>query len=190
MDINIEGNPGAGNTFQQINIQHVDHYNTQPVTINNNYYGGCPDLQVNAYTPHANANNTNHLVAGRLEQIDTAPIRKEIMNLISCVRPLLKDECKTHYMQMWDDILCLDVVEAAVYNPGKQRNTNFNRKLIASILHLLDSKKMYRDPYNATTITKALGYSIEHSVRRELAVYPPDNITNAINKLISTKKYI
>ena len=176
MDIKIEGSPGAGNTFQQINIQHVEHYNTQPVTINNNYYGTCPA--------------TNHPVAGKLELTDTAPIRQEIMNLISNIRPLLKDECKTHCMQMWADILSLDAVKAVVYNPGKQHGTNFNRKLIAGILHLLDSKKIYRDPYNATTITKALGYSTEHSVRRELAAYPPGDITNAINKLINSKKYI
>ena len=175
MDIKIEGKPGAGNTFQQINIQHVEHYNTQPVTINNNYYG--------------TYQGTNHPVAGKLELTDTAPIRQEIMNLIISVRPLLKDECKTQYMQMWADILSLDAVKAVVYNPGKQHGTNFNRKLIAAILHLLENKKIYRDPYNATAITKALGFSPEHSVRRELAAYPPGDITNAINKLIKTKHY-
>ena len=174
MDIKIEGNPGTGNTFQQINIQHVEHYNTQPVTINN-YYGSRASVQD---------------TAGKPGLVDTALIRKEILEFVSRVRPLLKDEWKARYMQMWDDILSLEAVETVAYNPGKQKNTNFNRKLIAGILHLLDSYKIYRNPYNATAITKALGYGWEHPVRCELAVDPADKeIVNAINNLLDTKNY-
>ena len=108
------------------------------------------------------------------------PIRKEILNYVSCIRPFVKDEFKDKYMQMWDDILNLSVVEERIYNPGKQQNTNFNRKLVAEILHFLDSKKIYEAPFNAKVMTEALEHDWEHSVRRELAFDPSDDIKDAI----------
>ncbi|MBR3550750.1 MAG: hypothetical protein IKO09_01980 [Bacteroidales bacterium] len=37
MDIKIEGNPGTGNTFQEINIGTVHNFNPNATTIINNY---------------------------------------------------------------------------------------------------------------------------------------------------------
>ena len=39
MDINIKGNPGTGNTFQEIHIGTVQNYNPNATTVINNNYG-------------------------------------------------------------------------------------------------------------------------------------------------------
>lgn len=39
MEINIKGNPGQGNTFQEIHINKVDNFNPNATTVINNYYG-------------------------------------------------------------------------------------------------------------------------------------------------------
>ena len=39
MEINIKGDPGQGNTFQDIHIDHVDNFNPNATTVVNNYYG-------------------------------------------------------------------------------------------------------------------------------------------------------
>lgn len=39
MDINITGNPGTGNTFQEIHIDTVQNYNPNATTVINNNYG-------------------------------------------------------------------------------------------------------------------------------------------------------
>lgn len=39
MEINIKGDPGQGNTFQEIHINKVDNFNPNATTVINNYYG-------------------------------------------------------------------------------------------------------------------------------------------------------
>ena len=185
MDIKIEGNPGTGNTFQEVHIGTVQNYNPNATTVIN-YNGTCDEGEV--AKPKKTPPTT---IKSMLEQdlIDTMPIRKEILNYVSCIRPFVKDGLKDKYMQMWDDILNLSVVEERIYNSGKQKNTNFNRKLVAGILHFLDSKKIYEAPFNAKAMAEALEHDWEHSVRRELAVDPSDDIKDDITQLLNTKKY-
>lgn len=42
MDINIKGNPGTGNTFQEVHIGTVQNYNPNATTVINNNYGDKP----------------------------------------------------------------------------------------------------------------------------------------------------
>lgn len=184
MDIKIEGNPGTGNTFQEVHIGSVQNYNPNATTVIN--YNGTDDEKDGARPK----TTTTKTIKSKLEQdlIDTTPIRKEILNYVSCIRPFVKDEFKDKYMQMWEDILNLNVVKEKVYDPGKQKNTNFNRKLVAGILHFLDSQKLYKDPYNAKAMAEALEGDWEHSVRRELAVDPSDEVVAAIKQLLMNIK--
>ena len=185
MDIKIEGNPGTGNTFQEVHIGTVQNYNPNATTVIN--YNGTSDQGEVAKPKKTPTTNIKSMLEQDL--IDTMPIRKEILNYVSCIRPFVKDGLKDKYMQMWDDILNLSVVEERIYNPGKQQNTNFNRKLVAEILHFLDSKKIYKAPFNAKAMAEALEHDWEHSVRRELAVDPSDDIKDAITQLLNSKKY-
>ena len=125
------------------------------------------------------------------KNIDITPIRTEILNYVSRVRPLLIDEAKSDYMKVWNDILDLREVEALVYKPGKQKGTNFNRDLVANILYYLRHWKIYRvvykQDYNGAALTEALEQDKEHSVKHALRDDPPQPIQEAITALMKRK---
>jgi len=180
MDLKIEGNPGTNNVFQEIHIGTVQNYNPNATTVINNNYGVGED----GAKPKAKKTMKDMLDQ---DLIDRTPIVKEIMNYVSCIRSFVCDEWKDRFMQLWEDILNLPEVADVVCDPGKQQGTNFNRKLVAGILHFLDSQKVYNGPFNAKAMTEALEDDWEHSVRRELAGEPSDEIKAAIKQLIKEK---
>ncbi len=125
------------------------------------------------------------------EKIDITPIRTEIMNYVSCVRPLLNDDYKSKFMKLWEDILNLPEVENKVYQKGKQQGTNFNRDLVANILYHLRERKIYRnvykDNYNGAAIAQALEGDKDHSVKHALRAEPPKDVRDAVDKLLNDK---
>ncbi len=125
------------------------------------------------------------------ENIDCTPIRTEILNYVSRVRPLLTDEAKSTYMKMWEDILALPEVESKVYKPGKQWGTNFHRDLVANILFHLRTRKIYKvvykDNYNGAAMAEALEGDRDHSVKHALREEPPADIREAVDKLLKEK---
>ena len=173
MEIKIEGNPGTGNTFQEIKIQHVENFNPNAtsVTVTHNHYGD---------------KKSGSQVKADEDTVDTTPIRTEILNYVSCIRPLLKDEWKSSYMKLWEGILDLDVIADAVYKPGKQQDTNFNRALVANIIHYLGSHHIYRDAYSPTAMAVALEGDKDHTVRGPLAKDPSDDIVSRLNRFLET----
>lgn len=144
-------------------------------------------------TPHCGLNPQSPIERLREpeENIDITPIRTEILNYVSRVRPLLIDEAKSDYMKVWEDILDLREVEALVYKPGKQKGTNFNRDLVANILYFLRNWKIYRvvykQDYNGAALTEALEQDKEHSVKHALRDDPPQSIRDAINAMMTKK---
>lgn len=125
------------------------------------------------------------------ENIDCTPIRTEILNYVSRVRPLLTDEAKSTYMKMWEDILALPEVANKVYKSGKQWGTNFNRDLVANILYHLRANKIYavvyRDNYNGAKMAEYLEGNKEHSVKHALRDEPPMDVREAVDKLLQEK---
>lgn len=125
------------------------------------------------------------------ENIDITPIRTEILNYVSRVRPLLHDEYKNRFMKMWEDILSLPEVETKVYNSGKQWGTNFHRDLVANILYHLRTYKMYKvvykDNYNGAAMCEALEGDRDHSVKHALREDPPVDVREAVDKLLKEK---
>lgn len=125
------------------------------------------------------------------EDIDCTPIRTEILNYVSRVRPLLTDEAKSSFMKMWEDILALPEVESKVYKAGKQWGTNFNRDLVANILYHLRTRKIYalvyKDNYNGAALAEALEGDKEHSVKHALRDEPPVDVREAVDKLLKEK---
>ena len=180
MEVKIEGNPGTNNVFQEIHIGTVQNYNPNATTVINNNYG----VGDEGAKPKAKKTMKDMLDQ---DLIDREPIVKEIMNYVSCIRPFVSDEWKGRFMQLWEDILKLPEVANIVCDPGKQQGTNFNRKLVAGILHFLDSQKLYSAPFNAKAMAEALEDDWEHSVRRELAGEPSNEIKAAIKQLIKEK---
>lgn len=180
MDINIKGDPGTGNTFQEIHIGTVGNYNPNATTVINNY-----GTRREGEAP-ARRKKGPDSINDMLEQdmISTEPIRKEILNYVSCLRPHVAKDKRDRFMQLWDRILDLPDVEEELYDPGKQQNTNFNRNLVANIIHYLDRFGFYDSLYNAAALTYALEADKEHPVRRALGQYPSYEVADAVKKLV------
>ena len=179
MDINIKGNPGTGNTYQEITIQHVENYNPAATTVNNYYGTRAPGKKAASTSPSD-------------EAIDVASIREEIINYVSRLRPFLVDEQKSGYMKLWREILDLDIIAGEVYNPGKQQGTNFNRSLVANIIYYMVKKNFFGDKnaYNASLFAVALEGSAEHSVRAELRMLPAPDIISRLDRVLENRELI
>lgn len=193
----IEGDPGTGNTFIKIGTA----YNVNPNAkeVNNTFIIGDKKAAEAAIaeaidqTHHCGSDSQSPFNRMREpeEKIDITPIRIEILNYVSRVRPLLTDEAKGTFMKMWEDIIALPEVESMVYKPGKQWGTNFNRDLVANILYYLRTRKIYRvvykDNYNGAAMCEALEGNRDHSVKHALREDPAKDVREAIDKLLKEK---
>lgn len=123
--------------------------------------------------------------------VDTEPIRQEILTWVSKVRPLLCDAWKADYLKIWESVLNLQEVKEKIYNPGKQKKTNFNRYLVCNILYYMFEEcgaLGENEEYNASALSMALIGTTEHQIRKELAKNPPEEIKNRLFKFF-TKKF-
>ena len=181
MKVEIDGNPGTGNTFTEVHIGHVQNYNPAATTVVNNYYGegNSSGSASQSGDPACPARSTKPSQS----DIDTRPIHDEILRYVSKVRPLLSDEYKAGFQDLWTDILAIPEVDAEVYTPGKQQGTNFNRNLVASILHLLGEHGFFCQ-YNAAAMARQLEGDSDHSVRSALGTSPARVILNKVETLL------
>lgn len=195
MEIKIEGNPGTGNTFQEINIGHIEHNYPTATTVTNTYINGAREGTETAEPQSGQSaesvdysTNLRDTMREPLENIDITPIRTEILNYVSRLRPYLADEYKSSYMKLWDAILALDIIEKYIYLPGKQQDTNFNRNLVAAIIYFLAKRGYFGEErkFNATQMAIALEGSGKHSVRNALKELPPDNIKSRLSTFMES----
>lgn len=170
MEINIKGDPGQGNTFQDIHIDHVDNFNPNATTVVNNYYG---DKQKSV--PAAEK---------VLQDAEREKRKADILQYVAKLSQYVSKDWKNRYETLWKNILALPEVEAEVYEPGKQKGTTFNRNLIANIICMMVRTEVFTTN-NATHLTIALEGDKEHSVRNQLREYPQnDDIREKINDLL------
>lgn len=170
MEINIKGDPGQGNTFQDIHIEHVDNFNPNATTVINNYYD---DKQKSV--PAAEK---------VLQDAEREKRKADIMQYVAKLAQYVSKDWKNRYETLWKNILALPEVEAEVYEPGKQKGTTFNRNLIANIICMMVRAEVFTTD-NATHLTNALEGDKEHSVRNQLREYPQnDGIKEKINDLL------
>ena len=161
MDINIKGNPGTGNTFQEINIGTVQNYNPNATTVINNNYGD---------KPKAMSSPDNNMTDDEREHL-----KSEIMTYVSRIKQYVANEWKNRYETTWRSVLDIPEVKSIVFSPGKQKDTLFNRNLVANIIYIMCNAGFYTDT-NATALTIALEGDKEHSVRQQLAKEPADEL--------------
>ena len=152
MDVKIEGNPGAGNSYYEYHINKVETFAPNATTVINNYYSDRKPAQATLSKAEENA-----VLIQR---------QHEILDYVGSLKPFVAFEWKNRYESTWRSILALPEVAAAVYEPGKQKDTTFNRNLVANTL---ENDK-------------------EHSVRAQLRSKPGDReVTEAVNKLLDTE---
>lgn len=179
----IEGDPGQNNTF--VNIGHVENYNPNATTVNNTYYG---TREGRGHSEPEKPNSS--AIRSMLEKdlIDKTPIREKILNYVSCIRPYLAEKWMQSYMKFWEGLIDLDVMSIDLYDHGKQQHTNFNRDLVANIIHYLDSKGFYKKQYNSSEMTRALEGDADHPVRRALRNDPDTKYCDAIDSFLKAFK--
>lgn len=161
MDINIKGNPGTGNTFQEVHIGTVQNYNPNATTVINYNYGD---------KPKAMSSPDNNMTDDEREHLMT-----EIMTYVSRIKQYVANEWRNRYETTWRSVLNIPEVKRIVFSPGKQKDTLFNRNLIANIIYIMCNAGFYTDT-NATALTIALEGNNEHSVRGQLAKEPADEL--------------
>lgn len=161
MDINIKGNPGTGNTFQEVHIDTVQNYNPNATTVINYNYGD---------KPKAMSSPDNNMTDDEREHLKT-----EIMTYVSRIKQYVANEWRNRYETTWRSVLDIPEVKSIVFSPGKQKDTLFNRNLVANIIYIMCNAGFYTDT-NATALTIALEGDKEHSVRGQLAKGPADEL--------------
>ena len=170
MEVKIDGNPGTGNTFQEIKIGYVENYVPNATTVINNHYGesGKAKPQTDKETSKA----------------DLLVRRGEIMQYVANLKPFVAKEWKNRYEATWHAILDLPAVAAVIYEPGKQKDTSFNRNLVANIIYIMCGRRILIES-NATKLTEALEGDKDHSVRAQLGKAPDNKVIyEKVNKLI------
>ena len=210
MKVEIEGNPGQGNSYTDIHDNHIETLAPNAQTVINKHYhiNGVSgdkfqvpsDEALEALAEQSEAEElkpeTLNLKPAQSRKaakalVDTEAIREEILTFVSKVRPLLDDAWKADFQSIWNDILNMQEVKEKIYNPGKQKGTNFNQYLVGNILYFMfedcgacsDDKE-----YNASEVCMRLIGTTEHQLRKELSKNPPEEIKNRLHKYF-TKKF-
>lgn len=124
---------------------------------------------------------------------DLTVAKEAAMNYVDRVRrfDILKPEVKQGYEKMWEEILDLPEVEAKICHIGKQKDTDFNRDLVANILYYLRKRKIYRvvykDNINGAALAEALEGDKDHSVKHALRDDPPKDVQKALDDYFAKK---
>ncbi len=158
MEIKIEGDPGTGNSFIEV------------YAIINNNYG-------TRVKPHFSQDTT---------EVDKEQIRPKIISYVKKTIDKVSPDWKNKFEALWQDILNLNEVDIMVYNPGEQMGTDFNRVLVAGIIHVLMDAKVYvKCTY--TSLAILLENNEDHHVRQELGKYPSEEIQTVVKQLLKNK---
>lgn len=182
MDIVIKGNPGTGNTFQEIHIGTVQNYNPNATTVIN-YNGSSTDAK--------EMRKGGTKAEKPIEMRDLSPVRGQILVYVSRLNTkehVYPEWIGKKYMDLWDKILSLPEVEAEIYKIGKQHGTSFNRNLVGNIIYYLGNcvngnGRVYKN-YNATLITEKLEADKEHSIRLALGKEPADEVGKSLDRFM------
>ena len=79
-------------------------------------------------------------------------------------------------------LLDIDVIQKELCDITQQQGTTFNRIFVCKIIHYLDDKGFYKEPYNANAMTRALEGDDTHSIRTHgLNWYPDEDVCNRID---------
>ena len=110
-----------------------------------------------------------------------APQGKEaIMEYVGRLRPLVKEEYREKYDQIWEGILEISQVKAMIYNKGKQQDTTFNRNLLAQLIHQVEV--IYLPTANTVQMATYLEpeKGVNHPVRQRLGEAPERAVKKAV----------
>lgn len=139
----------------------MQNYNPNATTVINYNYGD---------KPKAMSSPDNNMTDAEREHL-----KSEIMTYVSRIKQYVANEWKNRYETTWRSVLDIPEVKSIVFSPGKQKDTLFNRNLVANIIYIMCNAGFYTET-NATALTVALEDDKEHSVRQQLAKEPADRL--------------
>lgn len=120
---------------------------------------------------------------------ESGPALKDaILDYVKRLMPVVREEYKSVYLDMWLGILDLKEVKLQVYNKGKQQGTSFNRDFVAQIIHQL-GQRIYTPEANTVVMAEYLEpeKGRDHPVRQKLGEMPEKVVGKAIEKLVKDK---
>lgn len=192
MEIKIEGNPGTGNHYTEVKIDHIE--NNFPNVTEVKIIKG-PDGQKTTVMSGGddNSNSDNASAAAKADK-DKEAKREDILRYVGKTLPLVMYDWKDKYMALWADILAIPAVDAVIYKKGRQQKTSFNRKEVLHIIcylgkHANGGIGIFEDKYVATNVALLFKDGCEKTTRPELGYQPSMTVRKAIDKLIKSKKY-
>ena len=168
MKFDKDFNPGQGNTYNEWNIQHVESLNPAATTVSTTHYHYGEEMAPNGGRKH-------------LDDEQKKAIQENILEYVGRLTDCVKQEWKAKYATLWDNILAIPEVDAMIYNPGRQKNTTFNRQLVGNIIKLLIGKVLEGNP---TSLATALEGIDGHSVRLDMGKDAPEEIRKAVSQLL------
>ena len=169
-------NPGQNNTYNEINFGPNSQYlpNVTELTIINN---GTQEDKVKS-APKKEEDNK-----------DLNAAKTAILSYVSRIATKLKPEWMQSWEKFWKGLLDIDVIEKELCDSTKQQGTTFNRIFICKIIHYLDEKGFYSEPYNASAMTRTLEGDDQHSIRTHgLNWYPDEAVGKRIDRYIEEFK--
>ena len=181
----IDGNPGQNNTF--INIGTAYNVNPNATKVENTFIIGSREESEAAMAEAMGGKKIGQMTLREMLKagmIEKGNIQKEILYYVSQIRHKLKADMDKRYEHLWARIVEHEAFAVDLYDPGKQQ-CNFNRNLVANIIHYLDDKGFYEEPYSAAAMTRALeGGEDQHPIRRALGLDPGPKFCKVIDEII------
>lgn len=191
MEFNEGFNPGQNNHYTEVNLGPNSQYlpGVTELTIINNGTSEDKGSTMPSKKPHCGRDPQSPF-AGMSEpdpNKDLTVAKTAILNYISRIAPKLKPEWMQGWERFWTGLLEIDVIENELCDITKQQGTTFNRMFICKIIHHLDRRGFYQDPYNASAMTVALEGDKDHSIRTHgLNWYPDEAVCKRIDGYIET----
>ena len=168
MKFDKDFNPGQGNTFNVWNIQHVENFNPNATTVTTIHY-------------HYGEEKVASGGRKRMDDEQKQAIKNEILDYVAQLTDFVNSDWKAKYATLWKKILDLPVVDAVIYDYGRQKNTHFNKYVVGNIIHMLMGKVLNGD---ATNLCRALERDEKHRIRQEMAIDPAVDIRSAVSALL------
>ena len=119
------------------------------------------------------------------QQKPPKPAKKEIMDYVGKLKPVVVEDVRNQYDEIWSKILELEEVRSVVYDKGKQQGTTFNRNLVANIIHMMVLDNIVVQGTKDVEITELLepAKGKSHPVRMSLGLSPEIKIKQAVEQL-------
>lgn len=182
-------NPGQNNTFTKVVMGAHSQFinNVNELTIINN--GTSEDKGAAAGNKKGGMNSSDEM-AVQSQKDDLAVVKDDIVTYVKRIASKVNSKWNQNWEKFWRGLLDEDIIESEISKISKQQGTTFNRMFICKIIHYLDKKGFYKDPYQPCSMTRALERGKDqHSIRTHaLNLLPDDNIQKRIDRYVENFK--